>query len=321
MTGASRGLGAAIARTLGSRGFLVAVNYWDDAAEADAVVGGTWMPEVGRRPSARTPPTRPRSAGSSRTSAETWVPSTCSSSTPPGRSPRSPSPICPGPTSQPSWTTSRGARFATQAVVPGMRERGWGRIVHIGSDAHRSGDPHPARLRHRQGGTARAGGGLRADPRSLGHHSQHSGAWLDTGGAARTDRPGGARRVRRPDTARPDGSTRPTSRRPSPSSPPTIPPSSRGNASWSTGATVTREPAHRGSGPTPGLRMPAGSRRFLRSRESSYATGCSWSRNTDLFSVPIPCSPVMVPPRSSAARMIASNAASARAVASRSLAS
>lgn len=40
VTGASRGIGAAIARRLASDGFAVAVNYASSANEADALVAG-----------------------------------------------------------------------------------------------------------------------------------------------------------------------------------------------------------------------------------------------------------------------------------------
>lgn len=136
MTGASRGLGAAIARTLGSRGFLVAVNYWDDAAEADAVVGG--IVDAGGRAAAFGADATDE-AEVSRLVADVG---------------RNLGPIdvlvvnATGP--QPeialtdlSWADvsaqldyfARSPLLLTQAVVPGMRERGWGRIVHIGSDA------------------------------------------------------------------------------------------------------------------------------------------------------------------------------------------
>ena len=136
MTGASRGLGAAIARTPWVGGFLVAVNYWDDQAEADALVGG--IVDAGGRAAAfgADATTRPRSAEARRGhrshpgSLDVLVVNAT------------------GP--QPeialtdlSWADvsaqldyfARSPLLLTQAVVPGMRERGWGRIVHIGSDA------------------------------------------------------------------------------------------------------------------------------------------------------------------------------------------
>ena len=136
VSGASRGLGAAIAERLAAQGFVVAVNYWDNEAEAQAVVervlhaGGraaafgadvTDESEVARLVAEVT-----RGLGS--------VDLLVINAT--------------GP--QPeialldlTWNDllaqldffARSPLLLTQAVVPGMRERGWGRIVHIGSDA------------------------------------------------------------------------------------------------------------------------------------------------------------------------------------------
>ena len=236
MTGASRGLGAAIARTLGSRGFLVAVNYWDDAAEADAVVGG--IVDAGGRAAAFGADATDE-AEVSRLVADIG---------------RNLGPIdvlvvnATGP--QPeialtdlSWADvsaqldyfARSPLLLTQAVVPGMRERGWGRIVHIGSDATDRAIPTlPAYV------TAKAAQlGLAAvSARTLGPWgitvNTVAPGWIPVERHARSARRSATRTSPRYRSA--GWEYRPTSRRPSPSSPPTIPPSSRGNASWSTGA-------------------------------------------------------------------------------------
>ena len=73
MTGASRGIGAAIAKALAEEGWPVGVNYRSDAAAADEVVrsieeaGGRALALAGGRVRARTPPTL-SSRGSRRSS-------------------------------------------------------------------------------------------------------------------------------------------------------------------------------------------------------------------------------------------------------------
>ena len=208
MTGASRGLGAAIARTLASRGFLVAVNYWDDRAEADAVVGG--IVDAGGRAAAFGADATDEDevsrlvvdVGSNLGPVDVLVVNAT------------------GPQPEIALTDltwadvsaqldyfARSPLLLTQAVVPGMRERGWGRIVHIGSDATDRAIPTlPAYV------TAKAAQlGLAAvSARTLGPWgitvNTVAPGWIPVERHAR-DRPGGARRVRRPDPARPDGST------------------------------------------------------------------------------------------------------------------
>ncbi len=58
----------------------------------------------------------------------------------------------------------------------------------------------------------------------------------------------------------------------------------------------------------PGFRMFSGSSAALMRRLSSIASGPIWSANHGLFSLPTPCSPVMVPPSPIARSMISPNA-------------
>jgi NAD(P)-dependent dehydrogenase (short-subunit alcohol dehydrogenase family) len=136
VSGASRGLGAVIADRLAADGLAVAVNYWDDRAEADAVARR--IVEAGGHAAA---------FGADATD-ETDVAMLLADVS------QVLGPVdvlvvnATGP--QPeivltdlTWPDvlaqldffAKSPLLLTQAVVPGMRERGWGRIVHIGSDA------------------------------------------------------------------------------------------------------------------------------------------------------------------------------------------
>ncbi len=136
VSGASRGLGAAIAERLGSDGFAVAVNYWDERAEVDALVGRI-VGGGGQAAAFQADAT----AESGVTELVTAVAATLGQVDVLVVNATGPQPeialtdlTWPDVVAQLDFF-AKSPLLLTQAVVPGMRERGWGRIVHIGSDA------------------------------------------------------------------------------------------------------------------------------------------------------------------------------------------
>ena len=124
----------------------------------------------------------------------------------------------------------KGALRVNHAVVPGMIERGFGRVINIGSDAGRVGSSLEAVY-------SGAKGGIIAFTKTLAREVATKGVTANTVCPGPTDtpalrkfadsvRPGRRQGHRRHDPRRADEAPRhrrPTSPRPSPSSPPTPP--------------------------------------------------------------------------------------------------
>ena len=136
VSGASRGLGAAIAERLGSDGFAVAVNYWDERGAVDALVGRI-VDGGGHAAAFRADVT----AESDVAELVAEVAATLGQVDVLVVNATGPQPEI--ALTDLTWRDvlaqldffAKSPLLLTQAVVPGMRERGWGRIVHIGSDA------------------------------------------------------------------------------------------------------------------------------------------------------------------------------------------
>ena len=132
VTGAGRGIGAAVARALGARGARVVVNYRSDAGAAEAVAaevaaaGGEGLPVAA---DVSTPDGAQRLADAA---LERYgrVDALVNSATPPIE--RKPLLEQDWDEVDRYWNTYVQAAFTlTRAIVPGMRERGYGRIVHL----------------------------------------------------------------------------------------------------------------------------------------------------------------------------------------------
>jgi 3-oxoacyl-[acyl-carrier protein] reductase len=136
VSGASRGLGAAIAERLGADGFAVAVNYWDDPAEGAAVVGR--IVRAGGEASAFGADVTEESDVTRLVGEVTDMLGAVDVLVVNATGPQPEIAL-----SDLAWADvleqldffAKSPLLLTQAVVPAMRERGWGRIVHIGSDA------------------------------------------------------------------------------------------------------------------------------------------------------------------------------------------
>ncbi|MET0678991.1 MAG: 3-oxoacyl-ACP reductase family protein [Bradyrhizobium sp.] len=137
VTGASRGIGAAVARTLAEAGAAVAVNYRERAADADAVVAG--IKGKGGRAMAV-------AADVSQAASVTALVEQVTS----GLGPvdilvnnagvaivRSVDDLTEDDFDRTMTVNLKSAFLCTQAVLPAMRARRWGRIVNISSGAAR----------------------------------------------------------------------------------------------------------------------------------------------------------------------------------------
>jgi 3-oxoacyl-[acyl-carrier protein] reductase len=136
VSGASRGLGAAIARRLGADGFAVAVNYHRDRADGEVVAAR--IVDAGGQAAAFAGDVTDES-DIARLVAEISArlgPVDVLVVNATGPQP-------PIPVQDLTWDDVldqltffvKSPLLLLQAVLPGMRERHWGRIVHIGSDA------------------------------------------------------------------------------------------------------------------------------------------------------------------------------------------
>ena len=137
VTGGSRGIGAAIARTLAEAGAAVAVNYRERATEAEAVVAGITS-KSGRAIAV--------AADVSQTSAVTKMVNQVTSALGPidilvnnaGIAiVRGIDDLTEAEFDQTISVNLKSAFLCTQAVLPAMRARKWGRIVNISSGAAR----------------------------------------------------------------------------------------------------------------------------------------------------------------------------------------
>jgi NAD(P)-dependent dehydrogenase (short-subunit alcohol dehydrogenase family) len=142
VTGASRGLGAHIARRLAADGFAVAVNYLPDREDAERVVDGI-VAGGGRAEAFRADVTDEDDVAALVPAVEerlgpvqVLVPNATG-----------PQPVVPA--LELTWQDHldqllffvKSPTLLMQAVVPGMRERGGGRIVQIGSDLFERAEP------------------------------------------------------------------------------------------------------------------------------------------------------------------------------------
>lgn len=132
VTGAGRGIGAAVARGLGERGARVVVNYLRDAAAAEGVVadietaGGRAVAVQADMASQEGPGTLAQAALDAFGAVDVLV----NNATPA---------IERRPLEELSWsdvdrywnTYARSAFLLAEAVLPGMKERGFGRFVHV----------------------------------------------------------------------------------------------------------------------------------------------------------------------------------------------
>ena len=179
VTGASRGIGAAIAASLAEAGAAVAVNYRERAAEADAIVAGI------KRKGGRAIAT---AADASQAAAVARMVDQVTSALGPidilvnnaGIAiVRGIDDLTESEFDQTIAVNLKSAFLCTQAVLPAMRARKWGRIVNISSRAARGGGAHRRSLQCVEG---RHGG---PDARLCGaagqgrHHRQCGGARAD----------------------------------------------------------------------------------------------------------------------------------------------
>lgn len=131
VTGASRGIGASIARALGAKGARVLVNYHSSSDAAEAVVGDVVTAGGDALAVAADVATESGAASLITAAQERWgrVDAIVNNATPP---------IDRKPLEELAWeevdrywrTYVQSAFTLTQAAVPGMKERGFGRIVH-----------------------------------------------------------------------------------------------------------------------------------------------------------------------------------------------
>jgi 3-oxoacyl-[acyl-carrier protein] reductase len=132
VTGASRGIGAAIARAVGARGGRVVVNYHRSAEAAEEVVAAVAR-DGGEAISVQADVASPASAATLVAAAlERWgrIDAIVNNATPPIE--RRPFEELGWEELDRYWRTYVGSAFAlSQAAVPGMRERGFGRIVNV----------------------------------------------------------------------------------------------------------------------------------------------------------------------------------------------
>lgn len=135
VTGASRGLGAVIARRLAADGLAVAVNYASSGDAAAAVVADI-VAAGGTADAYRADVTDPAAVTA-------LVDAVAADLGPIGvlvLNATGPQPVI--PVEELAWSDMldqlaffvRSPMLLTQAVVPGMKAAGWGRIVHLGSD-------------------------------------------------------------------------------------------------------------------------------------------------------------------------------------------
>jgi 3-oxoacyl-[acyl-carrier protein] reductase len=132
VTGAGRGIGAAVARTLGARGARVVVNYRSSAESAERVAAD--VAAAGGEAIAVQADVTEAAAGAELVAAaqDRWgrVDAIVNNASPP---------IERKPIEELRWdevdrywqTYVRSALTLTQAALPGMKERGFGRIVHV----------------------------------------------------------------------------------------------------------------------------------------------------------------------------------------------
>lgn len=136
MTGASRGLGAHIARRLAADGRPVAINYRSDAAGAEKVAAEI-IAAGGQAAALRadvTDEAEVRELVAAATEQLGPVQVVVANAT-------GPQPT--GPAEEVSWQDHldqlvffvKSPTLLLQAALPGMRELGWGRFIHIGSDS------------------------------------------------------------------------------------------------------------------------------------------------------------------------------------------
>lgn len=132
VTGASRGIGAAVAQAIGARGGRVVVNYLSAGAAAQevvAAVGRAGGEAIAVQADVAAPDAAPTLVGAAE---ERWgrVDAIVNSATPPIE--RKPVLELGWEEVDRYWRTYVGSAFAlTQAAAPGMKERGFGRIVNV----------------------------------------------------------------------------------------------------------------------------------------------------------------------------------------------
>ena len=222
--GASKGIG---------RGIAVALRARARGSRSPAVGGAAGRGRGrGRRGTWRSSPTPATSSGSRRCPAESTTlsgRSTSSSPTPAARrwAARSTTRSRSGKRPTARWCSRR--RCWPTRVVPGMRERGWGRIVNVGSDLDPRADPLPQPLQHAPHGRGRVPEDALARGRRRRDHRQHRRHRQIRHRPARRQRrlAGRRRRGRAPGQSPPGASACPRSTATSsPSSAPSAPPTS-----------------------------------------------------------------------------------------------
>jgi 3-oxoacyl-[acyl-carrier protein] reductase len=137
VTGASRGIGAAVAATLAAAGAAVAVNYRERAAEADAVVAA--IREMGGRAIAIAADVSQAKAVAKMVDAATTAlgPIDILVNNAGVAIVRGIDDITESDFDTTIAVNLKSAFLCTQAVLPGMRAKQWGRIVNISSGAAR----------------------------------------------------------------------------------------------------------------------------------------------------------------------------------------
>ena len=189
VTGASRGLGAAIAERLGADGFAVAVNYARSSSRADEVVAR--IREAGAHrgsPSRPTSPTRPPSRRSSRTCATASAGSHVLVLNATGPQPTS-------AVEDLTWQAHldqleffvKSPTLLMRAVLPDMTRAGGGRVVHVGSDIIERALPGNSAYAAAKARSARPGPRLGARAGAAGDHREHRRARVGPGRAPRVE--------------------------------------------------------------------------------------------------------------------------------------